>query len=178
MPDPIPVDTDPGRIAADARGRARDDARYREWLKERSPLSNDALDALVARVRAPVEAAIDCIACNHCCRTLQIVLDRKDIHRLARRTGVPVETFVREHVGVAEDGTAHFKRSPCPMLGPDGACTVYEDRPRACRDYPYLDTPRFRGRSLTILENVPTCPIVFHVWRGLQVAHPSPGAPE
>lgn len=163
------------RIAADARARRAGDDAYRAWLKERSPLSNDALDAVVAGIRADVEPRVDCVACNHCCRTLSIVLDRKDVARLARRLGTTVDAFVREHVGVAEDGTAHFKGRPCPMLGADGACTVYEDRPRACRDYPYLDTPRVRSRSVTVRENVERCPIVFNVWRRLRAAHPMPG---
>ena len=31
------------------------------------------------------------------------------------------------------------KKVPCPMLGPDGACQVYEDRPGSCRAYVSVD---------------------------------------
>jgi hypothetical protein len=45
---------------------------------------------------------------------------------------------------------------------------VYEDRPQACRDFPYLHTKGFRGRSLTALANATMCPIVFNVWQRLK----------
>ncbi len=173
-PDPLPLVVDLHRIANRARQHGSADTRYREWLKERSPLSNDQLDRLVEHIRADVEPRIDCVACNHCCRTLQVVVDRKDIARLARRLDVQAEHFADEYVDTAPDGVQHLRRRPCPFLGQDGACTVYEDRPRACRDYPYLDTPRIRARSLTVLENVPHCPIVFNVWERLKAEHPAP----
>jgi len=171
---PQPVLTNVARVAVLARARQTDNAAYREWLKERSPLSNDQLDRLVEQIRTDIEPRIDCVACNHCCRTLQVVVDRKDIARLAKRFGVPADHFAEEHVDTAPDGVQHLRSQPCPSLGNDGACTVYEDRPKACRDYPYVDTPRFRTRSLTILENVPHCPIVFNVWERLKTDHPAP----
>ena len=161
-------------IAAQAKANRDTDQRYREWLKERSPLSNDQLDRLVQDIRSDIEPRIDCVACNHCCRTLQVVVDRKDIARLARRLGTTPDEFTRHHVDTAPDGVQHLRRKPCPLLGNDGACTVYEDRPKACRDYPYVDTPRFRARSLTMLENVGHCPIVHNLWETLKAEHPAP----
>lgn len=165
---------DLARIARVARRDAETNERYRVYLKREMPLSNDALDAVVAGIRDAVVPQIDCVACNRCCRTLQIVLDRKDIARLARRRGTTPDAFARAHVATAPDGVQHFAASPCPMLGDDGRCTVYEDRPRACRDYPYLDTPKFRSRSLTMVENVGACPIVFNVWERLKKRVPLP----
>jgi len=161
-------------IAAGSRRNQGRNDRYCAWLKERSPLSNDALDQWVAQLRAIVEPAIDCIACNHCCRTLQVVVDRRDIARLASRLETTPADFTATHVDTAPDGVQHLRRRPCPFLGPDGACTVYEDRPRACRDYPYLDTPRIRSRSHTMLDNVGHCPIVHNVWELLVQSHPAP----
>ena len=73
---------------------------------------------------------------------------------------------------VAPDGVKHFLASPCAFLQPDGACAVYEDRPQACRDFPYLHEPNFRGRTLAAIENTAVCPIVFNVWRLLKQQFP------
>lgn len=174
MPDDDALVLELARIARIARRDAVANERYRVYLKREMPLSNAALDAVVGAIRDEVVPQIDCTACARCCRSLQIVLDRKDIARLARRAGVSPDAFVRRHVAEAPDGVLHFAVSPCPMLGDDGRCTVYADRPKACRDYPYLDTPKFRSRSLTMAENVGACPIVFNVWERLKRRVPIP----
>jgi len=45
---------------------------------------------------------------------------------------------------------------------------VYEDRPQACRDFPYVHEPNFRSRTLSMIDNTATCPIVFNVWQQLK----------
>ena len=142
-----------------------EDARFADFVKSRLPLSNRDLDALVHETTASVAARIDCTACGNCCRTLQIVVDDRDIARLSKRLGATAKAFARQYVQTAPDGVKHFAASPCSFLGDDNRCTVYDDRPQACRDFPYLDTTNFRGRALVTLENVPTCPIVFNVWQ-------------
>ena len=124
---------------------------------------------MVHQITDSVCAAIDCTTCGNCCRTLQIVIDRKDISRLARRLEISVAEFKERYVEAADDGTQHFSQGPpCPFLSPDGPCTVYEDRPAACHDYPYLADSHIRARSLTFLEARATCPIVFNVWNQLR----------
>ena len=90
---------------------------------------------------------------------------------------MPVPAFVEKYVETAPDGVQHFRQTPCPFLSPDGPCTVYEDRPRACRDYPYLNLPRVRSRSLILLESRGSCPIVFNVWNEVRGRFERPGPP-
>jgi Fe-S-cluster containining protein len=87
------------------------------------------------------------VACwNKCCHGADITLPPYDILRLSRHFGQrPAEFLERytvpaEHEGAAmpvvklkmggEDGTG-----ACPFLADEG-CTVYDDRPAACRYYP------------------------------------------
>ncbi len=35
--------------------------------------------------------------------------------------------------------------SPCPFLGDDNYCSVYEARPKACREYPHTDRKNGAG---------------------------------
>ena len=86
------------------------------------------------------------LACfNKCCADVNIVLTPLDILRLSRRLGITTTEFLERHalVPVTKD-----LQLPVVMLkmgdGPDKACsfvgesgcTVYEDRPWACRMYP------------------------------------------
>jgi len=84
------------------------------------------------------------IACfNACCRNIDITLTPYDILRLKRRLEIDSRDFVARYTtpfpldyhnmpGLkmnTKPGT-----SECAFLGPEG-CTVYEDRPLACRYY-------------------------------------------
>ncbi len=155
-------------IARYARHNEAEDYRFRDYLKNRLNLSNAALDAVVGEVSAEVCSEIDCTSCGNCCRTLEVVVDTDDIARLSKRVGMPVRLFTQRYVRTAADRTRHFAASPCPFLGTDNRCSVYEDRPKACRDFPYLDAPNFRSRSLMTLDNCARCPIVFNVWQRLK----------
>ena len=156
------------RIARYARKNEAEDLRFRTYLKIYLPMSNEELDGVVQEMTKDVCAQIDCTTCANCCRTLQIVVDNKDIARLSKQLGLSVRAFAERYVGEAEDRTKHFVTTPCPFLGADNRCTVYEDRPQACRDYPYLDAAHFRSRTLSMIENTATCPIVFNVWQRLK----------
>ena len=151
-----------------ARHNEAEDYRFRAFLKGRLNLSNKELDALVRETTDAVWKQIDCTTCAHCCRSLQVVVDAKDIQRLAERLGMTPKQFSRRYVQVAEDRTRIFTAIPCPFLGEDNRCTVYEDRPQACRDFPFLHNDGFRHRTLIMIENTAVCPIVFNVWQALK----------
>jgi uncharacterized protein len=82
---------------------------------------------------------------NKCCAALQLLLTPYDILRLKNRLGMSSGQFLEAHT------TTRFDRHPrfpmvllkmaldasqaCPFVSSDG-CTVYDDRPGACRIYP------------------------------------------
>ncbi len=85
------------------------------------------------------------IACfNACCKSIDITLTPYDILRLKRRLGISSTEFL-EHFTfpfeMEKDGIAGVKLKPvengsaCQFMT-DGGCSVYEDRPSACRYYP------------------------------------------
>lgn len=85
------------------------------------------------------------ISCfNRCCRDLNQFLTPYDILRLKNRLGVSSQQFLKEytacHIGPRSGlPVVSLKMSveqpDCPFVSPAG-CTVYEDRPGACRTYP------------------------------------------
>lgn len=160
-PTPAHIVTDPDQVERRARDLADQNVHFRSWVKFRCKLPDADLDATVCAATDEVWAHIDCIACARCCRYLQIVVDRDDASRLARRLGMGPAAFLAKYVRTI-DGCTVFAKRPCPFLR-EGACTVYEDRPKACRDFPYLHETGFRDRMLVHIENSVLCPIVFNV---------------
>ena len=81
---------------------------------------------------------------NECCRKLILVLTPYDLLRLKKRLGVNSGDFIDQYCEVepGQNGwpQARLKmldneRQTCPFVTPKG-CSVYEDRPGACRTYP------------------------------------------
>lgn len=79
-----------------------------------------------------------------CCHELELALSPYDTLRLRRRLGLTSWEFLARYVIVEEEagGLPHCYltmvddgRASCVFLGPQG-CTVYQDRPGACRTYP------------------------------------------
>jgi Fe-S-cluster containining protein len=161
-------------LRRDAREQATRNKYYRQYIKEALPLSNDALDAEVSALADGAFERIDCLDCGNCCRRKEIAVTSKDVRRSARALGISTDQFVRRYVAETRDGDAYIKGAPCPFLGSDNACSIYADRPQACREFPYLHERKVRARTLTMLENVGECPIVADVWGRLMKQYPEP----
>ena len=81
----------------------------------------------------------------HCCRNVYLLLFPYDILRLRKRIGIHSAEFLHRYTQVCEGSHPFFPGLkfrlveetpyPCPFLGESG-CTVYSDRPSACRTYP------------------------------------------
>lgn len=94
------------------------------------------------RFKFSCHRGIECF--NKCCANLRLVLTPYDIIRMKNRLGISSEEFLEKH---AEPNTGEKTRFPmlklkmddktrtCPFVTPDG-CSIYEDRPGACRIYP------------------------------------------
>jgi Fe-S-cluster containining protein len=66
-------------------------------------------------------------------------------------------------VTLDEDGDYVFKSMPCPFLLPDNYCSIYDARPKACREYPHTDRKNFEQIYKLTVKNTATCPIAFEV---------------
>ena len=128
-------------------------------------LPDAELVALVDAIAAPVIAAVDCLDCANCCRTIDVYLVPADVDRLANGLDLPRETFIADYVdqeaaSVVEEW-GKFRERPCAFLA-GKRCTHYDLRPDACRAYPQF-TPDFRWTLADTLEGAGRCPIIYHV---------------
>ena len=110
---------------------------------------------------------IDCLKCANCCKNYSPRFKMPDIKRIAKRLKMKEVQFIDNYLIMDEDGDYVVQTHPCPFLGEDNYCEIYEDRPRDCYRYPYTDEDvLFKQIGLT-LKNATVCPAVFYVMEKL-----------
>jgi Fe-S-cluster containining protein len=123
----------------------------------------EGMDLRVHALHDKYSAAIDCLQCARCCRELGPRIEEKDVERLAKALRMKSVEVIAQYFKMDEDGDRVFKSMPCPFLAVDNFCTVYESRPKACREYPHTDRKRFYQIYNLSVKNAETCPIVYEV---------------
>ena len=170
------LETDIRRIEELTLENDDDDRQYRFSL-EGCDLTGEEIDAIVLRHYGEVSGQIECRECGNCCKVFHPPLNAEDIGRLARRMEMPRESFIGEYLVAGEKGGGHyFRKRPCPFLI-DNACTVYHDRPEACRVYPSFCRKGFVSRLDLAFASCSVCPIVFNVYERVKVEIRQRGLP-
>lgn len=121
------------------------------------------VDSLFHVAHDGVFAKVDCLTCANCCRTTGPLLTDKDIDRLANYFGMKSSTFEEKYLRIDEDGDSVFESMPCPFLGEDNFCSVYEFRPKACREYPHTDRRNMKQILTLTKKNASICPAVYDI---------------
>ncbi|MEA2107780.1 MAG: YkgJ family cysteine cluster protein [Bacteroidota bacterium] len=129
-------------------------------LKKKKPKN---LDIIAQKLHDEIFQKIDCLDCANCCKSISPTLYDKDINRLAKHLKIKPSQFVEKYLYLDEEGDYVFKETPCPFLLNDNYCMVYESRPKACREYPHTDRPRFYQVLNLTLKNSLICPAVFEL---------------
>ena len=130
-------------------------------LKKKKPKN---LDDFVHGLHEEAFSEFSCLDCANCCKTIGPRLIQKDIERLAKYLKIKEAEFIEQYVETDEDGDFVFRNHPCPFLMPDNYCMVYENRPRACRQYPHTNQKRFYQILKLSHKNCKTCPVVFDIF--------------
>lgn len=126
------------------------------------------LDDAIHSLHEEVFREIDCLECANCCRSLGPRLTDRDIDRIASALHRKPQDIVSLYLRIDEDKDYVFKEMPCPFLCAGNHCSIYEYRPKACREYPHTDRKKFyQIHSLTI-RNAETCPAVFEMLERLK----------
>ncbi len=127
-------------------------------LKAKKPKN---LDDLFHELHVEAFDQFDCLTCANCCSTISPVITEKDIEKLAKRLKIKPVDFVVQNLYIDEDKDYVFRQTPCPFLMPDNYCMVYEDRPKACREYPHTDRKRMYQILNLTHKNCEVCPVVY-----------------
>ena len=106
---------------------------------------------------------IDCLECANCCKTTSPLFTMADIERLAKYMKMKPQTFIKTYLTIDEDRDYVLQSTPCPFLGEDNKCFVYEQRPKACREYPHTNRKRMYQIMDITLKNTLICPAVARI---------------
>jgi Fe-S-cluster containining protein len=114
---------------------------------------------MLSRIRNIGKAPFVCQRCGTCCLNV-FPLFRPDLVRLERRTNLSkMRSYIKVYLSPGEDppkgirlflDAGQHDRYPtdpdrCPFLDGKNACSIYEDRPIACRRFPIGDKAEGNG---------------------------------
>lgn len=114
-----------------------------------------------------IRRQIDCTGCANCCRSLAVTAGEADIERIADSLGMTPEAVAQQYTVPDPEAPAQrlLKSGKDGCIFLDGSlCTVYQARPRTCREFPHLSpgTHSLGGRVSSICRRAAVCPIVYN----------------
>lgn len=134
----------------------------------KKPPSN--LDQQFEWAHEQIFSETDCLECANCCKTTSPMLFEKDIERLSKHLKMKPGKFIEQYLYLDTDGIYAFKQTPCPFLGGDNICGVYEYRPKACREYPHTNMRKMHTLLSLAEKNLSICPAVAQILQRIEIA--------
>lgn len=121
-------------------------------------------DELAGELHKQAFQIVDCTRCANCCKTMNIKFDDEDIDGIAGHLNMSVDEFIETYLA-ADDEDGHYiaRQKPCPFLGEDDHCTIY-DRPTARREYPHTDKEGLVFRTMGVANSTLVCPACSGSW--------------
>ena len=151
---------DLARFKEVAAGRSAENKRFLQSVRK---LDVRKVDEAFHHQHEEVFAETSCLDCANCCRTTSPIFYQNDIERLARFFRIRPGEFIKKYLQIDDDNDYILTSSPCPFLGIDNHCAVYDDRPKACREYPHTH----RRKMVQVMDlthrNTLVCPAVLEI---------------
>ncbi|MEM7487016.1 MAG: YkgJ family cysteine cluster protein [Bacteroidota bacterium] len=143
-----------------AKEKHAENKRFFAKLKKRPPKD---LDYTMQNLHNTEFQRTDCLACANCCKTTGPLFTNADIERIAKHFRKKPSQFIDEYLRVDEENDYVLKEVPCAFLGDDNYCSIYDVRPKACREFPHTDRKKFQQITNLTLKNVAICPAAFNI---------------
>jgi len=99
----------------------------------------DRIIVTVDELHKKIESSFDCKKCGNCCRRgKDILIDGRDINKLAKELKVTKDEFIEKYVKVDNGRSFLIVNGECGFLNEDNTCSVHDSKPNFCRKYPFL----------------------------------------
>jgi Fe-S-cluster containining protein len=134
--------------------------RFRFYLKR-----HNYVERKFKKISQEVQDQFDCTQCANCCKVATVDPSERDVEKMARFLRISREKFLREYTTLDEDGKTILKRNEQGCIFLSGTeCTIYEARPRTCRDFPHLikGEGAITTRMWQLVDRATYCPIVYN----------------
>lgn len=161
----ITADFDPEELQARAARQKKSNQKLIARLKKLNPRE---LDKIVHQFHYEKFEKADCLECGNCCRSISPIVTDNDIHKISKYWGEKPSVLRDKYFSIDKEDDYVFNQQPCPFLGADNYCSIYEHRPRACRDFPLTDRVKFYQALDVSLKNTGICPVVYEIFETLK----------
>ena len=143
-----------------AREKHSENKKYFSKLSKKPPKN---LDYIMQELHEAEFMKTDCLQCANCCRTTGPLFTNADIDRIAKHLKLKAQGFIEKYLKIDEENDYVLQQVPCAFLGADNYCSIYDVRPKACREFPHTNHKKFQQISHLTLKNVAVCPAAFNV---------------
>ncbi|MCW3467449.1 YkgJ family cysteine cluster protein [Chitinophaga nivalis] len=157
------------KILEDWEQKAQDKQKAnKQFLQKLQTRRGKGVEKLLPELHDEAFSKIDCLECGNCCKSISPRFKGPDVKRIAKYLGMKEGNFVDTYLRLDNDGDYVVKFSPCPFLGADNYCGIYDVRPGDCENYPYTDSYDFFKRPNITFANSTICPAVYYVLERLK----------
>jgi Fe-S-cluster containining protein len=140
--------------------KAKENKAFFQQVKRLKP---KVLDKQIHQLHEEVFACTDCLKCANCCTTTGPMFTDKDISRIAKHLRLRPSEFTEKYLRIDEDNDYVLQSVPCTFLGDDNRCSIYDVRPKACREFPHTDRVKQHQIINLTQKNVAVCPAVYEI---------------
>lgn len=144
---------------------------YKEVLRKTvnrlKKLDSKYVDEAVLKMHEEAFDLFDCLSCGNCCKSISPAINNLDIDQIAKSLRVKPSEVVVKYLQQDDEGDFVFRSQPCPFIDSENYCSVYNHRPKACREYPHTNRRRFHQILNLSLLNAEICPIVYAILKKL-----------
>jgi uncharacterized protein len=141
----------------------KENGNFKKKLLTLKKQKDGSIDNTINGLHEKAFSCIDCLQCANCCKTTGPLFLPKDIERIAKHLKMKPGVFVDTYLRIDEDNDYVLQQVPCPFLGSDNYCSIYEVRPKACASYPHTDMRNQKTMFHLLLKNAEICPAVYTV---------------
>ena len=157
------------KLLSDWQGGSKDYRKNNPGLyKQLKKTKGKELDKSIHQLHIEVFDEMNCLDCANCCKTTSPIFYQADIDRMAKAVKMKVPEFIDQYLRIDQEGDYVLQTAPCPFLGHDNKCIVYESRPTACKEYPHTDRKRMQQIVNLTINNAEICPAVFSILERLK----------
>jgi len=143
-----------------AKDKHKENKTFFTKLKKKPPKQ---LDYVMQELHDAEFKRTDCLNCANCCKTTGPLFTAKDIQRIAKSFRMKAQQFTETYLRLDEENDYVLQSVPCIFLGADNYCSIYEVRPKACREFPHTDRKKFQQISNLTLKNTEICPAAYNI---------------
>lgn len=154
------MDIDLDKLPQMAKGKRKENNKFFKKLKKKPPKH---LDGLMQDLHDDEFSRTDCLDCANCCKTTGPLFTQQDIQRLSKLFKIKPQEFIDKYLKLDEENDYVLQTLPCPFLGDDNKCFIYDQRPKACAEFPHTDRKKFHQISNLTKKNIEVCPAAFRI---------------